>query len=361
MTWNVLQSALAEGDGSTDSSTVSATFGSNLTSGTVLLALVSQFGEPAPSGVNDGNGHSFTQVATGENLGEGSSASLWVLATPSGDAGTKPTITATGLNGGNGGFYAMLIQEVAGISATPDGTAAELDNNGVGSSPLGPPAYASSAAGEYLVYAFTKDGYGVTVSAPAGYTADPNSALSTGTCRISIAYKNSTGGTESGAWSWTGGSDAVILFMVAFPLSGGAPPVGQAPLPQAVRSRYYPPLRRGRVYGISRGAPVRNPTSGPPLSMGGPAGIRAVLLRTGVAASTRLRQSQVTPPPVGPVFRQVTSPIRAKLPYPPRGPGVVRGRVYSNPGAPVQNPSSGPPYDTKFTQWVTVIPYRTGW
>ena len=117
------------------------------------------------------------------------------------------------------------------------------------------------------------------------------------------------------------------------------------PARQPIRARVPQNAPRGRVYG-NQGGPVRNPTQGP-------------------------------------VFRQATQPVKARQPFPPRGraaslngqlviltagvqfyparepirAGILqnapRGRVYSNPGAPVHNPTTGP----VFTQ--AVQPVRT--
>ena len=74
--------------------------------------------------------------------------------TPAGNAGTKPTITAT-LTGTTYGS-AILVQEISGLAAGNtlaamiDGTAATTGNTG-STGPATTAAYSSTAANEYLV------------------------------------------------------------------------------------------------------------------------------------------------------------------------------------------------------------------
>src|SRR5690349_14648376 len=112
MAWSVLQSNSATQ--ATAATTFTATYSGNLTSGTVLLAAVTVSGARTISSVKDGAANSFTLIAT-VNLNNSSTRgvlSLYAIATPSGDVGTKPTITATLSSSTDGSIW---IAEVSGI------------------------------------------------------------------------------------------------------------------------------------------------------------------------------------------------------------------------------------------------------
>ncbi|HUB93803.1 MAG TPA: hypothetical protein VMB52_04845 [Verrucomicrobiae bacterium] len=216
--WSVLQSHATEGF---SGSSIASTYQNNLSSGSVLLAFITGY-LMGISSITDGNGHTFTQVGFASDQGEGggTQVSLWALSTPNNIVGTRPTITATVGGSGSGGPYgAMMIQEVSGISAVPDGTAGTAGYfNATGT--VGPPSYTSSAAGEYLFYGYGEDGYNVTLTGPTGYTVDGSSIMTNAPdANIAIAYKSSTNGTETGQWSTSSG-DGLALLMVAFKLTG---------------------------------------------------------------------------------------------------------------------------------------------
>src|SRR5208282_1988458 len=109
MAWSLLQSV-----GATNGPPCTATFTTaNLTSGTKLIAAVAADNSSAQtiSSVKDGAGNSMTalgSVALTDGFGV---VALFAMDTPAGDAGTKPTITATGSVAG--GSMAMLVQEVS--------------------------------------------------------------------------------------------------------------------------------------------------------------------------------------------------------------------------------------------------------
>lgn len=296
MAWSWLQSASGSNNGS---STLGVTFTTaNLTSGSTLIALVANFtnnGTISQTSVKDGAGNSFVQVATVTAAGSaGQQTAIWALNTPAGDVGSKPTITAT-VSAGTPVSIGMLVQEVSGIitSSTAagfrDGTAGTLTGTATGS--IGPPTYASTAANEYLVYAYGDNGAGGTWTAPGGiYTSDPNGINTSANDSVEIAYGNSTNGTETGQYSLSGGSgNSWSLILVAFkllssglpaPLSNhGGPSQAKLPARQAdyaggsqgniglVYSSLVPGMpdnsySTGRI-SASFGGPVKNPSRGP--------------------------------------------------------------------------------------------------
>ena len=171
MPWSVLQSASADENSGASLSSLAAAYASSLSSGSVLVVAVTCY-QTTTATVDDGNGNSFSKLANATIGTASGEVSLWALATPSGDVGTKPTITAT-YAATHSQYTGMLIQEVSGIQAVLDGTAGVAGYAGTG--PTGPPSYASSVAGEYLVNIFGDDGYDVTASTTGGYTLDANS------------------------------------------------------------------------------------------------------------------------------------------------------------------------------------------
>ena len=137
MAWSRIQSAKTAAT-TTGATTVAATFGTNLSSGTKIIAAVAlPYG--TVTGVSDGtNPLTLIGRKTVTNLLD---VSLWAMDTPSGDAGAKPTITATLTNTTQG---SMVIQEVSGLlagntTAMADGTLGS--NTGTGGSSTGSPAY----------------------------------------------------------------------------------------------------------------------------------------------------------------------------------------------------------------------------
>jgi len=229
MAWSVLQSASA--------STTSVTFGSNLSSGTKLIAYcgsVTFQAIPAPTAVKDGSNNAFTEVAVTTGTAGPSSfwpnLSVWVLDTPAGDVGTAPTITVTW--SGSPANTAVLVQEVSGLAAGTgiDGTAG-LFGSGATSSSQSQPAYSSSASNEFLISAGCWDGVNQS-AALSGYTLDANSIQPSGSEQLAVGYANSTGGAESGTWTGVSNAGDVALIVLALPLpAAGAPPVPLPSLP----------------------------------------------------------------------------------------------------------------------------------
>ena len=252
MSWNVLQSASTAASGA--ASTQAATYGTNLTSGTKLIAVVSvNSATTTIATVKDGSSNSFTELVNlpfALTLGQ---VSLWVLDTPAGDIGTKPVITATTVSGN--ALISILVQEVSGLvtgtspEALFDGTPGTL--TGLGGSSTGSPGYESLADREFLISVYGDAG-GETWTKPSNLaTADANSINSNAHANIAVAYGNSTDGTEGGSWALTGSAAQWGTILGAFRLSGGMaftyPQIQAGPV-RAKLPRF--PVLRGRVQGI---------------------------------------------------------------------------------------------------------------
>ena len=224
MGWAVVQSAKKAAT-SAIATTGAAAFGTNLSSGTKIIAAVSvPYG--TVSGVSDGT-NSLTLIGrkTVTNLLD---VSLWAMDTPAGDVGTKPTITATLTNSAQS---SVLIQEVSGLlpgntTAMADGTPGS--NTGTGGASTGSPAYTSTASNEYLVSVYGDDGGPETFTKPTALTADANSVNANSYDDIAIAYGNSTNGTEAGSWALAGTSADWATLLVAFQLAAAGTPISGA-------------------------------------------------------------------------------------------------------------------------------------
>jgi hypothetical protein len=228
MPWSVLQSW----SNTNTSGNVAVTFvTANLSAGTKILAWVSVSASASPqttvSAVKDGALNAWTQLAVASD-NAADALYLFALDTPAGDAGTKPTITATiGTNFGS----TILVQEVSGLLA--GNTSAMLDgaaglNHGTSAGPATSGAYSSSAAGEFLVFAAGEDGNAVTFGGPtSGYTADPKSVNGSSAADLEAGYKNSAGAAESGSSTITG-STGWATILAAFKLASVAAPAGPA-------------------------------------------------------------------------------------------------------------------------------------
>ena len=146
--------------------------------------------------------------------------SVWILNTPSGDVGAKPTITAT-LSGGTANM-GIEIQEISGLAvgatlaALVDGTAGVLTGATTGAT--GSPTYSSSVANEYLAKIYGDSGGPITYTAPSG-TADASNVNSSSSADLAVVYGNSTGGAESGSWSLSGTATQWGVITVAFKLA----------------------------------------------------------------------------------------------------------------------------------------------
>jgi hypothetical protein len=236
MAWSWLQSCISPDSGAAGSCTATFTT-QNLSSGSTLIAFVAVPSSAGALGtcssVKDGAGNSFVKI--GENsqgaAGGGVDGSIWALNTPAGDAGTKPAITATASD--SACTPAVLVQEVSGIATgntagqLADGSMGWLGGTAAGSS--GPPSYGSSASSEYLVYFYVDDGFG-TANTPPGspWTADPDNRSGSTNSDVSVAYKNSTGTTETGTWTTPAAGTDWGLGMIAFLLGAT---ITSGPLP----------------------------------------------------------------------------------------------------------------------------------
>ena len=223
MSWNVVQSAGALNF----ATSISVTFTTaNVSSGNKIIAYVASASSTVPTGVQDGSGNHLTLVASSVAVSPTGGAWIYAMDVPAGDAGTKPTITASGL-GSNG--ITIIVQEVSGLApgstAAIDGTAGTLTGTATST---GSPSYSSAAANEYLV-CFFGDHQGATPTALSSpWVKDANSQTSQS--HASLEYTNSTGGAETSGWTATStnGWEVVTVAFKLAPLS--APLVTPPPL-----------------------------------------------------------------------------------------------------------------------------------
>lgn len=222
MAWARIQSAFA----GSSASTVSATYGTALSSGTKLIAVTGSDGGDAVlvSSVKDGAGNAMTQLAVMNQAGNGNAqVQLWAMDTPAGDVGATPTITATWASSIDG---SLLIQEVSGLlagntTAMIDGTAGTSNGSGGGNTTS--PAYSSTAANEYLVACFSDNAFTDTVTDPSSpWTSDASNPAGAGVVHAHLSYKNSSNGAESGAvFNYSNAGAHYAELMVAFKLAAG--------------------------------------------------------------------------------------------------------------------------------------------
>jgi hypothetical protein len=238
VSWSWLQSASglnASGNNATATFTTA-----NLSSSSKLIAwaaVIENNATPVITGISDGLGNNFTQVASVTNPSVTgfptwvAVASVWVLDTPAGDAGTKPTISAATTGSVN---TSLVVEEVSGLLAGTsclDGTAGTLTGNLGGAGSTTSPTYSSSVANEYLA-SFIVDYFGgsnnPTWTKPSGTTLDTASINSNNSGQETlIAYSNSAGGSESSIWS-VNSSDNYSAILVAFKLAGAGGTSGPA-------------------------------------------------------------------------------------------------------------------------------------
>ena len=237
MGWSWLQSAA--GNNGTGAGTVAATYSTaNLSSGTKLIALVTQSGAVAltVSGVALSGGGTFTLMATAVLAGNAGTngLSLWQLDTPAGAVGTKPTVTAT-ISGGTP-EAAILVQEVSGLAtgttlaAVIDGTPGTLTGNT--NTATGSPSYTSTASSEFLVACYGDTGGPLTWVKPAALTADTAAVNSSAANDVALAYGNSTNGTEAGSWGLSGTATPWGAFLLAFKVTAAGASAAAQPRAQ---------------------------------------------------------------------------------------------------------------------------------
>jgi hypothetical protein len=320
MAWGWVQSASATASAST---TVAATFASNVTAGNKIIVAVAMTGTAITS-VKDGAGNTWTLIASETMVASNGFMALYALDVPAGDAGTKPTLTATFATND----ASILIQEVSGLlpgntTAMADGTAGV--NTGNTNTTAGSGAYSSTAANEYLVAVYGDTGGPLTWTVPAGYTADTHSVNSSSVDDIAIGYKNSSNGAESATWSLSGTATAWGTILIAFKLSASAVPAPPQPGSRTWRARF----RRGQVPWpppATVPAPPASPAQPPALLKGAPAAVKGTL--TGVAAPPPV----AAPPGSGP----------AVLPQPGSRSWRARFRRRQAPSAPLGLAPSAP-------------------
>ena len=236
MTYNVIQSAKGT---AVASLTCSATYGTNLSSGSKLIAWIIAASTSALtpiSSVKDTAGNTFTQLAAVSGASGGATeALLYALDTPAGDVGGTTIVTATFTSDATD--IAIYVQEVSGLLA--GNTSAMLDSAGAASVQETPaasqaqPAYTSHASGEYLTSFLGDNGNSVTW-ALAGYNiSDANNIQGNTNNDLVVGYKASTNGAETGTWVATGTPTGSCLIVAAFQLAaGGAVTPAASALPQ---------------------------------------------------------------------------------------------------------------------------------
>lgn len=280
-----IQSASTTKTGVTSGSVAFTT--SNVSAGNkiVVAIAISSGGSATVSTVKDAAGNSWTLLASKAAAAGGQITYLYALDVPSGDAGTKPTITVT-LTGGSADF-SVIIQEVPGLlsgntTAMIDGTTGTSTGNGGSSAVSG--AYSSTASGEYLVAIYGDDGGPETFTVPSGYTLDTSSVNSNSNDDIALAYKSSTGGSETASWGLSGTAADWSTLLVAFKVAATSvvtPPVRPRRATELTDAQI---ASRRRVASTSWPVPVQPPT------VPNPVGIRRnskpLYPRRGVVAPT---------------------------------------------------------------------------
>lgn len=227
MAWSVLQSA-----GTATDSMPTATYPSNLSAGTKLIAVVT-VGSGSTTAVQDASSNAFTKIAAiGLNNSTGTGEiSLWARDVPAGDVGTKPVISIA--RGTNNGGNALVIQEVSGLltgntTAMIDGTAATNFGSGT-SGTCG--SYSLSTTGEYLLACIGDEETSAgAVTGPTGsttYTMDAHAQNGTGFATAAVAYGNSTSGAQTATFTLPSESWGTIL--AAFKLAPAGSDSGPNP------------------------------------------------------------------------------------------------------------------------------------
>ena len=247
MAWSHLQSVGNNNSGNGGpGGSVAATVATNLSSGSVLIAGIAvdtDNGTVVPLAslvtISDNHSNAFTFVGGEVSADNNVYVGLFALATPSGDVGTKPIITAT-LNASFDSYgIGMVVQEVSGISVTTDGSLVGYNAEGGPSWTCG--TYSDTIADEYLVV-LVGDGYGQSTFTASGFTPDANNQQSLDNIDSFLLYKNSSGGSETvtGAGSELSATEYYCSTIVAFKLAGGSgPTITTTSLPNAVIGKAY--------------------------------------------------------------------------------------------------------------------------
>lgn len=239
MAWSVLQSVSHNTAGTPATTNTTTYTTANITSGSKIIAVAASDSAGATTSGCTVGGTAMTKVAEISGATGGDvDVSLWALDAPAGVVGTKPSVVITWNTSTNS---SILAQEVSGLlagntSAMWDGTPATLQATTV----LGgqsQPAYTSTAANEYLVAVFGDNGGPETYTVPSGYTGDTNGVNGNSFDDLTVAYKNSANGAETGTWTFTGTATGAGYIVVAFKIAAVAAVSGTAPLHLVVARR----------------------------------------------------------------------------------------------------------------------------
>lgn len=226
MAWGYVQGNKTAATATALSSVACTYVTANVSAGTSLLAHVTTSTQTGTTDtvatVKDGAGNNFLRIMhiAGGSPNILNDVSVWILNTPVGDVGTKPTITAT-LSGGTANM-GILIEEWSGLAAGAtlallvDGTGGVLTGATTGAT--GSPTYSSSVANELLLKIYGDSGGPITYTAPSG-TADANNVNSNSPADLAVVYGNSTGGAEAGSWSLAGTATQWGVILVALKLA----------------------------------------------------------------------------------------------------------------------------------------------
>src|SRR6266704_6390073 len=299
---------------------------------------------------------------------------VWVRTKAIGSA-TSTVVTAPQNTSSGGG---LDVYRVSGMYKV--GAAAVRSNGGQSTGTLGttpaPVLSLTPLTGNPIITAVCNGSSPGGVAQQTSYTEPTNLGYATPTTGLDTAFINS--GITNATITW-GSTSATAFASVAIELDTSiqvGPVFRQKTFP--VRERIPSPYTRGLQGRCMRnpGGPVSNPTSGPVTGWSGPAGVRAIPVRTGIAMATLIPKVTAVPPPlVGPPVYALHGPVRARLGIFPQpsgnvfaklaaGTGNISGPVSgSSPGggmgctgAPVRNPTSGPAFIQRRTPVRFIIP-----
>jgi len=227
--WKVLQVASAAATASTGTSFTCAYSTANLSPNTKLLCVVadSHFsGTQGITSVKEGATNTFAAMGTATLLNKVVVA-LYEFDTTAAEAGTKPTITVTTTDTSQ---TSVWIAEVAGLmpgtttGVVLDGAMGTATGTGGASGTSG--AYTSTLKGDMLISVYGDDGGTGTFTAPAGYSNTPNADIpgNNAQANIGVAWKNSTGGSETATWTLSGTPGDWGTLLGSFRLSPASQP-----------------------------------------------------------------------------------------------------------------------------------------
>jgi len=231
MAYSILQSVL--GAVST-AATCTATYTSNLSPGSKLIAFVSEDINVTfyPSGValNDTAATALANIAEVLYPSTTGGLSVWVVDTPSDAVGTKPTVTAT-LSGSFGSVVGIM--EVSGLAlgstaaAVIDGT---YGTDSGSASPAVSGAYSDNYTGELLVGVVGDPGNTTTYTVSGGSWSQLFQTTANSAAQLVVGTQNSAGTGESFSWAISGAATwGSILFAFKLAAATGTPGPVQSP------------------------------------------------------------------------------------------------------------------------------------